>query len=429
MKKFKLNSIRFKILIVFSVVFLLLLILLLSLNKVFFTQFYIDSNHQNMQRAAALYAQRYGSINNQQLLDETRRETGADLSLWNSEFLPIRQGGMARPNLSPEKVRSLLKEAAVNAGNPEYFDIIQNPIDDNQRLLYIHVLKNGDILVMTKAMGILDEANNMFSAFMLRASAAVYVIGCVLIFIVSGFFSRPVVRMGNITRKMANLDFDEKLKVKSNDEVGELMTSINLMADELSGTIGHLNDVNRKLERELSKEKSLEKMRRRFVSDVSHELKNPISVILGYADGLVRHMPKTEKEREEYCGIIADEAKRMNQLVKDLLDLSAYESGTFTIEKTQFDVNTLIEDALERLEHLYENKKLHIEYDEETRHEIYADRLRSGQVIINLLGNAFKYVNENGIIRICMEQQDKIVQSEQKMSVVMAFFSYKMHHN
>lgn len=360
-----------------------------------------------MQRAAAQFAQRYGSINSEQLINETRSNTGAELSLWNPEFLPIRQGIMTRPNLSLEEMRSVFKEAAVNTSNPEYFDIIQNPNDNNRRLLYIHLLKNGDILIMTKAMGLLGEANNMFSAFMLRASVVVYVIGFVLIFIVSGFFSRPVVKIANITRKMANLDFGEKLKVKSNDEIGELMTSINLMADDLSGAIGHLNDVNRKLERELSKEKSLEKMRRRFVSDVSHELKNPISIILGYADGLIRHMPKTEKEREEYCGIIADEAKRMNQLVKDLLDLSAYESGTFAIEKMQFDVNTLIEDALERFEHLYENKQLHIVYEEEKRYEIYGDRLRTGQVIINLLGNAFKYVNENGIIRICVVQQDK----------------------
>ncbi len=147
-------------------------------------------------------------------------------------------------------------------------------------------------------------------------------------------------------------------------------------------------------------------MRRRFVSDVSHELKkNPISMILGYADGLVQKIPKTEATKEEYYGIIVDEASRMHKLVKDLLDLSGYESGTFTIDVEPFIVNELIDNALERLGFMTDEKTVHIDYDIDKQYTLTADRLRTSQIIINLLSNAFKHVNDNGIIKIELSRQ------------------------
>ena len=148
-------------------------------------------------------------------------------------------------------------------------------------------------------------------------------------------------------------------------------------------------------------------MRRRFVSDVSHELKNPISMILGYADGLVQNVPKTDADKREYYEIIVDEANRMNELVKNLLDLSSYESGTFTIEKEIFDLNELIGNAIERFGYIMDKKNVHIDYDADAQFELMADRLRINQVIINLLGNAFKYVDDNGSIKIELEKTEE----------------------
>ena len=246
----------------------------------------------------------------------------------------------------------------------------------------------------------------MFFRFMLLSSSIVYLAGFVIIFFISRNLSRPVIEMKRITHKMANLEFDEKLIVKGSDEIGELITSVNQMAVNLSEAIDALHASNEKLELELSKERSLEKMRRRFVSDVSHELKNPISVILGYADGLIQNIPKTEEARQEYFKIIADEANGMNALVKNLLDLSSYEAGTFTLNKETFDLSELIESTVKRLRYLADDKEVHLEFQSNNRHELTADKLRIGQVINNLLGNAFQYVNDDGTIRIAMEQSD-----------------------
>ncbi len=118
---------------------------------------------------------------------------------------------------------------------------------------------------------------------------------------------------------------------------------------------------------------------------------------------LFKKIPKTDDAKEEYYNIIVDEANRMNKLVKDLLDLSGYESGTYRIEKTTFELNELISNAIERFSYVMDEKTINVDYDENRILSIHADRLRMSQVIINILGNAFKHVNDGGEIHMSLE--------------------------
>ncbi len=399
----KTKTIRNKILIVFSAVFFVLLIGLFLVNRLFLVDHFIQSNHRNMRKEARLFIEEYRTGNVKDAADALMKNTGARLYLYTKDLQSARftAGRQEEPDFMASSGEAIYKNAMSPSG---HFALLGGDDPQDQFLLYAIVFGDGMLLVLTKAMGVVAEASGLFYRFMLLTSGIVYLVGFVMIYFISGSLSRPIKDMKRITRKMANLEFDEKLTVKGSDEISELTSSVNQMADSLSGTIKDLHQSNERLEKELSKERSLEKMRRRFVSDVSHELKNPISVILGYADGLLQNVPKTAASKKEYYTIIADEAGSMNELVKNLLDLSSYESGAITLDKETFDLNDLYLSAVERFSYITNEKNIQVEYQPHGPCELTADRLRINQVIVNLLGNAFKYVNDGGTIRIDLEQ-------------------------
>ena len=406
MRFLKTKTIRNKILLVFSATFFGLLILLFFMNRVFMVDHFIQSNRRMMYAQTSRFIEAYRNGDPREASIELTKNTGGQLFLFNAELQPIGNNNTRQEALPYAITDSkMIYNQALKPGG--YFAVMGGDEPTNQTLVYANVFgEAGWLLVITKAMGLLDEASRMFFSFMLISSAIVYSVGMLIIFLISGNLSRPVVEINRVTRKMANLEFDERLVVKGSDELAELTQSVNRMADALSRSILDLHQSNEKLAQELSKERSLEKMRRRFVSDVSHELKNPISVILGYADGLVQNVPKTDEAKREYYGIIADEANGMNELVKNLLSLSSYESGSFTLDKETFSLYELIQNAMERFRYISKEKNVHITLAVAPACELYADRLRINQIIGNLLGNAFKYVNAGGNISIAAEQAD-----------------------
>jgi signal transduction histidine kinase len=236
--------------------------------------------------------------------------------------------------------------------------------------------------------------------FLIAITALVYIFASIVIYISANRIAKPIINLKDATEKIASMDFDLTVEEKGSDEISELAVSINKMAGELKSNIETINETNIQLERELSKEKNLESMRRRFVSDVSHELKNPMSIIIAYAEGLVRKIPKTEEKKERYYQLIFDEGNKVNGLINDLLDLSSYQSGVFTIHKESFDLTDLVTDVLERYKNMESGKEVNLVWDELQNVEVYGDRLRLGQVLVNLVTNAIKNVDDKGLILV-----------------------------
>jgi signal transduction histidine kinase len=321
----------------------------------------------------------------------------------NNELLWENYDGNSAEVLNTTQIEEI-KNNAISHIDEGYF-LISNDTDLlNRRLLYGHILDSGELIIVAKFMGIVQEVRQIFMMFFAITTIIIFIITFIITYFTAKFISKPIIRLKNATENMASLDFTTSLPKNRNDEIGELMTSINIMAKKLSHNIEALNDSNAQLERELSKKKNLENMRRRFVSDVSHELKNPVSMIIAYAEGLQKHIPKSQEDQEYYYQIILEEGQRMNRLIKDLLDLSSYESGTFTIQKEAVDLTELIENALERFIYISQEKSIDVKFNRINHCIIYGDRLRLGQVIINLMSNAFKNTDQNGKILVSLEQ-------------------------
>jgi signal transduction histidine kinase len=266
---------------------------------------------------------------------------------------------------------------------------------------------NGKLLIIVKQMGILHEVREIFLQFLIIITTIVYVFAFIAIFISANRIAKPIINLKDATEKIAAMEFDIVLDEKGHDEINSLAVSINTMARKLHWNIETINLTNFKLERELSKEKNLESMRRRFVSDVSHELKNPISMIIAYAEGLIRNIPKTEENKNRYYQVIFEEGNKVNELISDLLDLSSYQSGTFTIHKEAVNLTELVSNALERYDDIGKIKKINVFWDKSKQIEAYGDPMRLGQVIMNLLSNAIKNVDDNGKIHITTEKYGK----------------------
>ena len=254
----KIKTIRNKILLVFSAAFFVLLIVLFLVNRAFSVDYFISTNSRNMRSEAIRFVQDFRSGDAQTSVETLTKNTGARIFLLDENLQPIGTQTVRQTTLpfSENDGRMLYENASAKTG---YFTVLGGDVPEEQTMVYALIFGNGTMLMLTKAMGLVDEASRMFFSFMMLSSIVVYLIGLILIFFISRSVSRPVTELNRVTRKMVNLEFDETLTVKGGDELAELTQSVNQMADTLSGTIGELHQSNAQLEKELSKERSLEK--------------------------------------------------------------------------------------------------------------------------------------------------------------------------
>jgi signal transduction histidine kinase len=227
----------------------------------------------------------------------------------------------------------------------------------------------------------------------------------------SNMIAKPLVKINHVATKMSNLDFSEKCEVKGNDEISNMASSLNFLSTNLHDTLSSLKDANTKLEADIEKERSLERMRKEFVTSVSHELKTPITLIDGYAEGL-RDNVFEENEKDYYLDIIIDESRKMGNLVSDMLDLSQLESGNFKLSMDTFVLADLILFTMKKYSVVIEEKTISVEYELMDDALINADWNRMEQVITNFITNAIRHVNNNGLISIRMVDVDPFIRVE-----------------
>lgn len=149
---------------------------------------------------------------------------------------------------------------------------------------------------------------------------------------------------------MADLDFDAKYTSGGSNEIGELGENFNRMSEKLESTISELKKANNSLQKDIEQKDKLEKMRNEFLGNVSHELKTPIALIQGYAEGLKEGVNEDAESREFYCEVIMDEASKMNQMVKNLLTLNQLEFGDEDIVFDRFNLTALVRGVLQSME-------------------------------------------------------------------------------
>ncbi|WP_346352886.1 HAMP domain-containing sensor histidine kinase [Azotosporobacter soli] len=263
-----------------------------------------------------------------------------------------------------------------------------------------HKLPNGDLLLLKLPLPSIKESAAYANRFLSLTAFFFLLAGSLWAYRFARDFTAPLLELDGIAQNMSRLDFSRTCSISTQDELGNLGQSINHLSGQLSQTIYELNEKNEQLTVEIAKEKQLDSLRKTFVSSVSHELKTPIALILGYAEGLKEDIADDAASKDYYASVIVDEAEKMDRLVKDLLNLSQLEGGYFHLEKTDFDLSSLIDAVLQPYQSLLLEKKIRLCLEKPSVQPVHGDILRTEQVLLNLLTNALDHVDIGGELAI-----------------------------
>ena len=204
----------------------------------------------------------------------------------------------------------------------------------------------------------------------------------------------------------------------TDDEVDNLGKSINELSKELEDTIKQMKKNNMDLERDIEHKSKIDEMRKQFISDVSHELKTPISLIQGYAEGLIENVNTDEESKNFYSEVILDEANKMDKLVKRLLELMKLEYEDKSFNDKNFDIVELINEIIRISKVKLEEEKIEVEFDEKEPTYVFADDFYIERVITNYFTNAIKNVLEvNGKKQIKINLKKSDEQGKVRISV------------
>lgn len=256
--------------------------------------------------------------------------------------------------------------------------------------------------------GIRDSAL-ISTQFTWKIGMAVILIGMVLVYLITGHISRPIVRLANIADRMSQLDFSACYEERREDEINLLGTSMNQMSRKLEQTIRNLRQANVQLRRDIEEKVKVDEMRKEFISNVSHELKTPIALIQGYAEGLLEGISEDPESMQYYCEVIADEADKMNQLVRKLLTLNQIESGINTMERMDFDLIDMIGGVLHSFNILLKQNDITVDFDAERQLLIRADEFMMEEVVRNYVSNAIHHIDGEKRMDILVEENDRAV--------------------
>ena len=269
--------------------------------------------------------------------------------------------------------------------------------------------KNGDHILIRASFSSITESAALSNQFFLYISLVAALIGFVVMYFVSNRFLGPITVLTNIAKRMSELDFTAKYEVKTEDEVGVLGNSMNMLSETLEQALAELKEANTELKKDLEKKEQIDAMRKEFLSNVSHELKTPIALIQGYAEGLMDNINDDEESKEFYCEVIVDEARKMNQMVKKIMDLNQLEFGYNTVTMEHFDIIAMIRAVIAKSDILLKQKEINLAFEEDAPIYVWSDAYMSEEVFTNYLTNAINHADGEKRIDIQLEKKEKTV--------------------
>ena len=290
------------------------------------------------------------------------------------------------------------------------YDICKSvdPQNNTEYLTMWGSFDNGDIFIMRSPLESIRLAVTIFNRFIGIVGGCVILVGVLLAWYFSKKITEPIMELATLSQKMADLDFDAKYTSGGSNEIGVLGESFNRMSEKLEQTISNLKEANYKLQKDIEQKEKRENMRSEFLGNVSHELKTPIALIQGYAEGLKEGVNDDPESREFYCEVIMDEAGKMNRMVKNLLALNQLEFGEDDVQFDRFDITSLISGVLQSLDILIEQKEAQIIFRHKDPIYVWADEFKVEQVVRNYINNALNHVDGEKVIEIKITQENDV---------------------
>ena len=292
----------------------------------------------------------------------------------------------------------------------ENFRIMKQSISNIEYFVYNQPVGSGEMLFIYSEVAdvdnIVDVAGNVYSFI----SILMIIVMSLLFYLLVAKFTKPLVEMNDITKDMAALNFERKCDNYGKDEIGELGSSINTLSTTLDATLMDLKDKNSRLEKDIEKRHQLDNARKSFINNVSHELKTPIAIISGYAEGLCEGISDDPEVIKEYCQIINDESQKMNALVVELLELSKLESGAQPFAPDYFNLGAKMQSLVNHLSILFEQNGIRVINEVPEDLMCYAQEDKIEIVLKNYITNAVSHCSGEKIIKTASKEHDGFVE-------------------
>mgnify|MGYP002581326545 CR=1 FL=1 len=330
------HSIKTQMITSFVGLLICLVVTLMFINGKFLEPYYISKKES---RFIELY-EKLNDVSNEDKWDSTKKNNSlihfAEKN--NISYLVIEKDNDVHTNvhdknmLKNQMMGYFLNQAQKESRTLDSTDVYQinQSWDPWNQSYYVDMwgsLDDGSQFLLRSPVESMRESASISNRFLLYIGSVLIVVSILLIWYFSKRITDPIRELARLSDRMADLDFDAKYTSGGSNEIGELGENFNRMSEKLESTISELKKANNSLQKDIEQKDKLEKMRNEFLGNVSHELKTPIALIQGYAEGLKEGVNEDAESREFYCDVIMDEASKMNQMVKNLLTLNQLEFG------------------------------------------------------------------------------------------------------
>lgn len=404
------HSIKRQMTAVFVGLIACFLLVLLIINARFLEPYYISNKKTEF---ILVYGELGKAIENNTIEDEEVSGILQQLTEKNNiSFLVIdNENNRVVTNVHDmEMLRNQLKGYLMNKAQKESrilestdnYEIVQSR-DKWNKEEYIEMwgsFMNGDPFLLRSPLESIRESADISNRFLVYVGCMMAAVCAVLVWYFSKRLTGPILELAVLSERMADLDFEAKYTSGGSDEIGELGANFNKMSEKLKSTISEFKRANNSLQKDIERKEKLVQMRCEFLGNVSHELKTPIALIQGYAEGLKEGISDDPENREFYCDVIMDEAAKMNQMVKNLMTLNQLEFGDEEIEFERFNLTEVIRGVLQSMEILVQQKEARVIFCQEEPLFVWADEFKTEQVVRNYISNAFNHLDGERVVEV-----------------------------
>jgi signal transduction histidine kinase len=386
------KTIRKKIAFVFAAFMAFLVLFSIFLNAMFLEKFYIYKNRDVFIDAEKSIEGEYisdqGDISN--FINLFDRAVGISCVIADSKGNVKYSSSPVKPEEEalrlPSEISKLIQDNESSLVNSYIYGVTEKPNDQAAKLTFIMELYNSDLIILRKPLSGISESVSIANQFYIFSGLLMIVLGGIFIYILTNKITKPIIDMSSVAESISKLDFTKRVAYSSTDEIGKLGDSINRMSDKLNVS---LNSLKKDVER-----------RKELVRNISHELKSPIGVIKGYAEGLKYGVANDREKADRYCTIIAEECDRMDSLVRELLNLSMLESGMFSLNASNFNLNDLISKIAHKFEQIFKEKNISLKLEVEKDLWLIADPELVERALSNYLVNAANHIGGERAVKI-----------------------------
>lgn len=417
----KLKSVRMKLFLTLSIIVIVILILLILMNSIVLESFYTFTKISTVKKEFYNINQLFNTAN-PTVLEQIKRDALAnnfDILIESKDYMLIFSTNENFTNII-QKSETTTRFKGLERNKILYSEdnMLIRKINSNglNCILLSGELDNGNRIYIQIPISAIEESVRISNNLLLIIGSIAIIIAAIAASYVSKKFTNPILELNGITNKMSKLDFSTKYEyTDSDDEINELGRNINTMSEKLEKTIKQLRNSNIELERDIEEKSKIDEMRKQFISDVSHELKTPIALIQGYAEGLVENVNVDDESRKYYAEVILDEANKMDKLVRQLLELMKLEYGKREFNNEQFNICELISEVIRKCNVMLEEKEItDVRFNQDEKIMVYADEFYIEQAFTNYFTNAIKHATEvNGEKYI----EIKIKENKEKQNV------------